>query len=500
MSGTLRLGTDEKFAAVRGFLDACAFTDANAAERLGFARLDQIGRYELMDHAKRDKGLKIRDSLGILVKLFLCGWIVPAAETEEFIPGEVLAAMEALGLLERRDGGWVSPVLLYQSFGVYLASDRFVNPDGSEPDTKPDFVFLTLQRTGTDFMSNLPDSPCDTFLDLGTGNGIAGLYAAKNFARRVWAVDITDRSVLFAEFDRRLNGVENITVLKGDLYAPVSDVQFDRIALHPPYSIAVTDYVYAFGGDDGEYLVRRAVSEAPAVLAPGGMLYCWTTATNRRGAPLEQRVREMLGDAADNFDVAVLVEEIQDPDTYAVASIAAHKGHLRELQNWRERFGRLEVESLAYGAIFVKRHDIEGEQPVTLRRTRSAQTGRRAIEWLFAWEHSAAQPSRDELLLASKPIAVGGAELQVRHQMRDGTLVPIEYALRGLNPFDAALICGPWLAFLFSRCDGRRSGTDLLAEVAPRLPENGAQELFCSGLSALVSGGFVEVDGFRLAR
>jgi SAM-dependent methyltransferase len=498
MSGTLRLGTGQQFAAVRQFLDACAFTDANAAERLGFARLDQIGRYELMDHAKRDVGLKVRDALGALVKLFLCGWILPAAETEEFIPAPVLSAMEALGLLERQQGGWVSTVMLYQTSGLYLASDRFVNPDGSEPDTKSDFVFLTLQRTGSDFMSNLPDSPCAAFLDLGTGNGIAGLYAAKNFAKHVWAVDITGRSVLFAEFDRRLNGVENMTVLQGDLYAPVSDVQFDRIALHPPYSIAVTGYVYAFGGDDGEYLVRRAVSEAPAVLAPGGLLYCWTTATNRKGAPLEQRVRGMLGGSADDFDVAVLVEEIQDPDTYAVATIAAHKGHLRELQSWRQRFARLEVVDLAYGAIYVKRHGAPGERPVTLRRTRSRETGRRTAEWLFAWEQAAAQPSRDALLLASRPAAVSAAELQVRHQMRDGTLVPVEYALRGLTPFDARLTCGPWLAFLFSRCNGQRTGAELLAEVAPRLPENGAKELFLSGLSALVSGGFVEIDAFPL--
>jgi SAM-dependent methyltransferase len=498
----LHLAGDHEFRAVREFLDASNYTEPNATGRMGMARLDHIGRFELIDHATRDRNLRIRDPLGALVRLFLAGWVLEDVEIQELIPARVLAAMNALGLVEPCDGRWVSPVMLYPSAGLYLTSDRFVNPDGSEPETASDFVFLTLQRTGADFLANVPGSPCGSFLDLGTGNGVAGLWAARNCARHVWAVDITERAVHFAEFDCRLNGIENVTVLKGDLYEPVAGLQFDRIAIHPPYSIGVTNYVYAYGGEDGEWITRRAIEGLPAMLAPGGVFYCWTSASDRRGAALEQRVREMLGLAgapgADDFDVAILVEETQAPDAYAIASIVANKAHPRELARWRELFARLEMEKVVYGGILIRRHPRAGLLPFTLRRLRSAHTTRDAADWLLQWESIAAQPAmREELLFQARPAPAPGAELHVRHRFRDGELAPVEYAFRSLHPFDATLPAPAWLAYVFSRCDGKRTGAELFAEVAARLPAEAPRVRFSEGLGALVSGGFLEIEGFR---
>ncbi len=504
MSHPLSIGTDAQFACVREYLERLEYTEPIAADRIGFRRLDQIGMYELCDQDRRARNLSVRDPLNVVVKLFLCGQAVAIEEYRELTPELVRAAFEALGLVEQNGDSVVSPVLLYPSFGLHLVSDRYMNPDGSNVETGSDFVYLVLQRSGSDFMDALPRTRCEGFLDMGTGCGVAALWAAKNGAAHAWGVDLGARAVHYAEFNRRLNGIANVTILQGDMYQPVHGMEFDRIVMHPPYAIGSVSskYLYADGGEDGEDLTRRMLAGATEHLKPGGLAGCMTTGTDRIGAPLEQRMRQWLGERHAEFDCAVLVREPIETDQYAIATIAATKGHLREMKDWRERFARLRVERLTYGDLWVQRHRYPGQAAFTLRRTRSAETTSAAVDWMLAWESAAAQAKRNALLLESRARANSRAELRVRHKMADGKLDPVEYSLYTLAPFDTVMTCKPWVAFLFSRCNGTRTGAELLAELSKNLPAglNAEQfpEHFLDGLSAMISGGFVDVDGFRL--
>jgi len=501
---TVRLGDDAHFRTVREFLDSSGFTSEAASERMGLARLDDIGSYNLFDVERRERNLAIRDPLSALVRLFLIGLALDTADAGQFLPSGVLNAMEALGLLARAGERLVAPVMMYPVRGIYVLSDRFVNPDATPVEPFPDFVYLPLQRSSRDFLWFIPDSPCESFLDLGTGQGIAALLAARHYARHAWGVDITARSVHFCEFSRRLNGIANATFLQGDLYQPCEGRQFDRIVMHPPYALASTSvYIYAAGGDDGEELFKRSLAEAHRHLAPKGMFLCWTTALDLQGAPLEQRVRVMLGDGQADCDVAVLVDEPSDPEAFAVATTAVRGEKPPQLQQWRKRLAAMKIERFIYGGIKVERHLTSGQRAFTVRRTRSLGTSSRVMEWLFNWEAAAAQPTRSHLLMDAKPRATPAAELHVRHQFREGSLAPMEYVLRTAYPFDTALSCRAWMAFLFSRCDGTRNGAELFGETAPnlaglKLPPGSEQEHFLDGLSALISGGFVEIEGFKL--
>ena len=491
MSFPIHLTAAEHFRAAREYFDDSGYTGAAAAERMGVERLEQIGRYEFCNVAARDRNLRQTDPLSILVRLFIAGQIVDTA----LVPSALADSLHALGLLANQDGRLLAPVMLYPAAGNYVVSDRFVNPDATPAATLSDFVFLPLQRTSADFLNFIPDSPCESFLDLGTGCGVAALLAARNFAAHAWGVDITDRAVHFAEFSRRLNGIANATFLRGDLYEPVEGKRFDRIVIHPPYALSssATGYIYADGGDDGELLTRRALDGARRYLNPGGILTCWTTALDLKGAPLEQRVRAMLGEAPGESpiecDVAVLVEDPGDPETFAIATVASRNEEPRQLQVWRDRLTAMNVETFVYGGILVRRHAAPGTRPFTVRRRRSSQSDRRAVDWLLEWESAVAQPDRSALL-ASKPRARAEAELHVRHKFHEGSLVPREYLLRASYPFEAALSAPAWLAFLFSKCDGARTGAELLAEVSASVP---SRDHFLTGLCALISGGFVEL-------
>ena len=95
--------------------------------------------------------------------------------------------------------------MLYPRRGFYFASDRARSVDGSPVERMQDIVFSALTEDTERFLELLPDDPCDSLLDLGTGAGVAALIAARS-ARHVWAVDITERAARFAEFNQRLNG------------------------------------------------------------------------------------------------------------------------------------------------------------------------------------------------------------------------------------------------------------------------------------------------------
>jgi release factor glutamine methyltransferase len=114
-------------------------------------------------------------------------------------------------------------------------------------------------------------------LDVCAGSGLLAVTAALHGARAT-AVDISWRAVLTARLNARLNGVR-VRALRGDLLAPVRGERFDTIVSNPPYLPATGTLPPARGparawdaGVDGRALLDRLCLQAPAHLAPGGVL------------------------------------------------------------------------------------------------------------------------------------------------------------------------------------------------------------------------------------
>jgi release factor glutamine methyltransferase len=70
-----------------------------------------------------------------------------------------------------------------------------------------------------------------------------------------------------------------VRVLRGDLLAPVRGERFDVIVANPPYVPAAVEELPTWGaarcwdaGTDGRAVLDRLCVEAPALLAPGGVL------------------------------------------------------------------------------------------------------------------------------------------------------------------------------------------------------------------------------------
>ncbi|MCI4348489.1 MAG: methyltransferase, partial [Thermoplasmata archaeon] len=347
------------------------------------------------------------------------------------------------------------------------------------------------------FLELLPDEACDSFLDLGTGTGVAALIAATS-ARHVWAVDITDRAVRFAEFNRLLNGLANVTVLHGDLCTPVHDLRFDRIVLHPPYVPAHRQtLIYQDAGLDGQDITRRAVSQLPRHLNPGGRFYCLTVGVDGEDAPFQQTVRRWLEADDASFDVAFVA---RDPVSlgFMARSVALKSGHgAAGAARLEEAFRRLRIREFVYGAIVIQRHTAS-RPGFTVRRQRASAGGRAAIAWLLRWETELARRGT-AWLLDTRPCASPDVEFLVTHRMVDGDLTPTVYRMQADRPFSMEARATAWMGALISRSDGvisARHHFDYLKEQGAFPPSIGPTD-FARVLGQLVSGGFLWVPGFE---
>jgi len=495
----INLGTPEQFAAVRECLLASGFMAPNIAERAGARTI-----YEFQSLREgRTQGRDLRDPLDVLIRVFMDAEMVEWRTIRTHLPEPAIAAFGALGLLVTAASAAThahATVLLYPTEGGWVISDLNADPDraAAEP-SPPDVVYPAITRNTQRFMVSQSTAPCEHFLELCSGTGVAALRAAR-FARRSWAVDITERSTVFAEFNIRLNGLRNVTALQGDLYEPVRGETFDRIVIHPPYVPARSNqYVFRDGGEDGEAVTRRAIAGLPEFLRPGGRCYCTCLATDRKDAPLEQRVRTMLGDRQAEFDVVLVTTGELDPLTYYAKKAVSRRGTFAEIGDWYDLFQRLEVTHLVHGTLVIERHRAP-KAAVTARRQLGLDVGLVGTEdWLLTWESAAASPGFDRRLLAGQLWASARAEVSVSLRAGDGTpWTPVKATLRTDWPFATVVEAPPVAAALVSRCDGRLSVADHLARFREEgaLPPETTDDQFLRLVQVLISAGVLGLDEF----
>jgi len=488
----LRIGSDAEFAALRSALAAAEYTEPAICARLGIAKITQFD----LDPERRTRRSPAvpPDALDMLIRLFLEGEGVPRSDAAA-CPIDLLAA---LGLVAT-DGEQLSgTVLLSPMRGLYIASDRpypLAKGSGGAPD---DFVYPAMIPNTDLFLDLIQLGACAAFLDLCAGTGIAALLAAREGAAHAYAFDITERSTVFAEFNRRLNAVTNASAAQGDLYQPAGELTFDRIVAHPPYVPVYRPHlIFDSGGQDGEQIVRRIVEGLPRYLRPGGLFFALTMGSDRE-QPFERRLREWLGPRESDFDVAFVNRTTRTPREWAAESVIRNRGAVEDIANWRAFFESLRVNALVYGLVMIARRseNLHGEtRPVfTVRRQTGPRTGPGEHRWLLDWE-TALVTRGPEWLLAARPRAVPGIELEVKHRLDAGNWEPRSYLLETDHPFNTELRTQSWTAYLLACADGSRTGAELLEKLQSEgvlHPETPAAE-FAEMLGTLCSGGFLQL-------
>lgn len=123
---------------------------------------------------------------------------------------------------------------------------------------------------------NLEIKKGDTVLEIGTGSGIVAMYASK-ITDNVTATDINYDALELAEKNFKLNNIDNIELLFGNLFEPVEDRKFDVILFNTPYLPTDNDDIiednlnYAFdGGLNGRKVIDLFLDGVKNHLNDGG--------------------------------------------------------------------------------------------------------------------------------------------------------------------------------------------------------------------------------------
>ncbi len=479
----LHSGTAEQFSELRHFLRQSAFDDSSVCARAGIQRLDQfltLDREAIIQHS-------IGDALDLLIRLFLIGPAVDRAVVERWLP----PVFHDLGFLAGTGDQVHSTVTLHPILGLFIASDRWSNPDQSHFSGFDDFVYPALTTNTRLVLEAIPNTACERFLDLGAGTGIVGLLSAQAGSKHVFSCDIGARAMRFVAFNRDLNGFPNIEMGTGDLFEPAGAQTFDRIVAHPPYMPTLKPApIFSDGGQFGESVTKRIVAGLPRHLRPGGRLYAMTAGAELEGQPFEERVRGWLGAGHEEFDVTVLQRKIFDTRDIAMQAVIRKHGGGQEMAEWNELFIREKVRHFVYCTIVIQRH-LDARPPFTMRRPMGPRSTSAEIEWALAWESNAASVD----LMSRRLLVSPSAALHTIHRWKEGELRPESYGLRTQYPFEMEIEIQPGMTLLLEQCDGTRTAEELFEwckanEVLSADTPAGGFQTF---LKSLISGGFLQL-------
>jgi methylase of polypeptide subunit release factors len=325
------------------------------------------------------------------------------------------------------------------------------------------------------------------------------LQAAEH-VRKLTATDLNPRAINFAEFNARLNGLENsIECLVGDTLEPVRDRSFDLIVSNPPFFVSPSNRdLFCDNPMELDAYCRRVVREASAHLNEGGYLQLLSEWVQVDGQPWQERISEWL--EGTGCDAWILKGYTDHPSQYAQkrireTSLDAADPEGRVYSEWVEYYRRAKVEAIYGGLIALRRRSGRNW-------TRWDEIGTNPKE-PFGDSVLAAFEARDfldahetaEAIRATRPRLAPNVRLDQQFHPKDGhwQSTSMQLVLTSGLPFSTGV--QPLVAEFIAQCDGTRTLAELISSLADQVNANRDQvEHECIALiRKLIERGFVTV-------
>jgi SAM-dependent methyltransferase len=301
---------------------------------------------------------KTRDpsSLNTFIRLFFLGLPMDTEAVGHALAPMSLESWVEGGLLSPSDSnGKVDPrVQIWPVCGLIMAVDLPWRRSTTPP---ADFVVppgpLTLELANA-----MVRKPCGSVLDLGTGSGLLALLAAK-FARNVAATDINSRASEFTRFNAKLNQIDNVRFMVGNLFEPVAGQKFQLIVCNPPFVISPTQrYLFRDSGERGDQFCRRLVHSSIDYLDVGGFFQFTANIAHRVGHSWKSDLEAWFEGLP--CDILALAQRTEDISDYAMTWILSTepKDNASLLQlygTWMDYFEREQIEAISYLLIILRR-------------------------------------------------------------------------------------------------------------------------------------------------
>jgi methylase of polypeptide subunit release factors len=358
-SDYLNFAENEVFQSIRDAFTALGFNESNIRSHYIFTGISES--FTLPRFAER-KTTAI-SGLDALTHLFMGQDSIPVDCAIASFGSQLFSDLQEVKLLQIEDNGTLcrATVRIEPVDDLLVCADRI--PD--KPPVRPDLVYHPWDYSAQLYTRIIPPTKCTSFLEMCCGSAYVGLKAARSFAESVHGVDINPRAIQFAEFNKKLNGIENVQTYCGDLFKPVQTMRFDRIVAHPPYIPALVDSVaYKDGGVDGERISTDLIRGLPSHLEDGGAFFGWLSLSDRLDAPAELRVRNLLGTYDHELDVALLVVNEQSPGSFLLKR-AGPNPFSKENEQLKEECRKLGITRFLTTILTIRSR--KGPSPLTVR-------------------------------------------------------------------------------------------------------------------------------------
>ena len=456
----LNILTADSFRRLRTFFDKAGYTEPVLRKHLGAAELpsrELRNRARLLD---RTSGPTL---LNALLRWFWLGMPQNGGEVTGVVPADFLSLLLEAGLLETEENALRAPALLLPMDELLVAADH---PEAIE--RRMSDLVLWPNPTSKFLRRFSIQRHSRATLDLGTGSGILSLYASR-YSERVVATDLTPRAVQFAKFNLMLNGVDNVEVLQGDCFSPVSGRRFDLILSNPPFFIT-PQAAYAFCDNSMELdgLCRRLVREAPAHLEEDGYLEMLCEWAQVSGQPWEDRIAEWL--EGTGCDAWVMKGLTQNPEEYAQHRIRETSldtsQDAAQYSAYMDYYRQRKVEAIHDGLIVMRRR--EGQNFIRIEevpKTPSGDLGEMILA-TFAAHDLLREHGSDRDVLAMRPRLTAHVQLEQYCKPADGAWHSEALKLRLTSGFPFQIDVQPMVANFLVSCDGSRTLESVIQEVA----------------------------------
>ncbi|MGH3446300.1 MAG: DUF7059 domain-containing protein [Nocardioidaceae bacterium] len=325
---------------------------------LGEPAHQALHRNETTAALRRTRGA---DALSTLTRLWPLQVPVPRGAAEQALPGGIVEALCAAGVLEC-SGGEVRARLDIRPYADdnrdwWVVSDLTPGLDGRRFQMSTDHV-LGVSSASTSLAQLTIRRQVGSALDLGTGGGVQALHLSEH-AERVVATDLNPRCLEMADLTACLNEVD-LDLRLGDLFEPVADESFDLIVTNPPFVIspgAGERLVYRDSGLPGDELVRTVVTSGVEHLRPGGWCEVLANWAHYDGQPWDERVASWV--RGTGCDVWVVQRDVSDITQYVElwlqdAGLHGADGYTAAYDAWLQWFEEQQITAVGFGWLAIR--------------------------------------------------------------------------------------------------------------------------------------------------
>ncbi len=345
----VRLASAERVREIGLFLQSSGYDVAHLADQLGLGESLHANLDNLEPMLQRTEGLSL---IHVLARLFFVGWPVEAEVCRRVLPDHFVTCCTEAALLEDAGNSFEPGAIVLPVSDLLIACDlprhRGKNPEmviGPSPSSE------IIER------SAIWDE-AGKVLDLGTGTGVLALQAARH-SEHVTGVDISERAIEYARFNKALNGVNNVAFACGDSFEPVAGQRFSRIIANPPFFLSpAKEFTHCDSPMELDGFSRKLVAEAPRYLEEGGFFQMICEWVQIGGEPWQQRLRSWA--EGSGCDVLIIQSLRLTPVDYAErrANEAKHLHNAQPESLFPQRmtyFRERQVEAIYGGLIGMKK-------------------------------------------------------------------------------------------------------------------------------------------------